>query len=158
MEHLTTTWIRKVHWSHQCKSKEQYLFNEGRNQILMLLSVGGPDNRLTWECKIVSYCSIQKLDLDMLIAAHTTTGHCWVDPVECIMLLLNIAFQNVLLTHEECNATIEKTLKQCGGLENIRKKALQPPKVEEAWAKSIEPICHKDYSMLHWKAETLVEE
>lgn len=76
----------------------------------------------------------------MLIPAHTTTGRCWVEPVECIMLLLNIAFQNVLLTHEECNATIEKTLKLCGGLENIRKKALQSPKVEETWAKSIEPI------------------
>ena len=61
--------------------------------------------------------------------------------MECSMLLQNPAFQNVSLTHRGCHATIEKILKLCGGLEDIGKKALQHPEVQDTWAKSTEPTC-----------------
>ena len=55
----------------------------------------------------------------MLITTRTASRHSWVNPVKRIMSLVNLAFQNFLLTREECNATIEQILKPCGEIEDI---------------------------------------
>ena len=61
------------------------------------------------------------LDLDMLIAAQTAPGHSWANPVERLMHLLNLAYQNVVNSREFCSADTEKKLKNYTGMADIQK-------------------------------------
>lgn len=78
--------------------------------ILLLYTDGGPDHRLTYySVKVALICLFIDLDLDLLIAARTAPGHSWLNPVERVMSILNLAIQNIALAH---NATenMEKVL------------------------------------------------
>ena len=64
--------------------------------ILVLFTDGGPDHRPT---------------LDMLVAARTAPGHSFVNPVERIMSLLNIALYGVALERSKMSEQFESVLR-----------------------------------------------
>ena len=66
-------------------------------------------------------------DLDML----TAPGHSWVNPVEGMMSFLNLAYKNVTNSREFCSACVEKKLKKCIGMVDIRKLCVSGDKVRE---------------------------
>ena len=70
-------------------------------------------------------------DLDMLITARTAPGHSWVNPVEGLMSFLNLAYKNVTTSREFCSADMEKKLKKCTGMVDIRKLCVSGDKVRE---------------------------
>jgi len=53
-----------------------------------------------------------KLDLDLLVAVKTSLGHSWKNPIECIMLILNLGLQYVGLMHSEISEELEKNVIQ----------------------------------------------
>ena len=69
--------------------------------ILLLYTDGGPDHRLTYySVKCALICLFIDLDLDFLVAARTAPGHSWINPVERVMSILNLALQNVAIARE----------------------------------------------------------
>ena len=66
--------------------------------ILLLFTDGGPDHRLNYESVKMSLVSVFKAcNLDQIVAARCAPGQSWVNPVERVMSLLNLALQNVAL-------------------------------------------------------------
>ena len=74
--------------------------NKGDNtkQVVLLISDGGPDHRLTFlSVKVAMIALFQSLDLDMLIAIPTCPYQSWTNLAERVMSTLNLALQNVSL-------------------------------------------------------------
>ena len=61
----------------------------------------------------------------------TAPGHSWVNPVEGMMSFLNLAYKNVTNSREFCSAGVEKKLKKCIGMVDIRKLCVSGDKVRE---------------------------
>jgi len=92
--------------------------------FLIIYSDRGPDHRVTYEGVNLSLAAVfRALDLEILVAGCTAPGHSWVNPVKQIMSVLNLAFQNIALSRQECSAEVEQVLRSCGGMQDIRKKA-----------------------------------
>ncbi|KAG5274658.1 hypothetical protein AALO_G00138720, partial [Alosa alosa] len=103
--------------------------------FLIIYSDGGPDHRVTYEGVKLSLAAVFKaLDLDILVAGRTAPGHSWANPVERIMSVLNLAFQNIALSRQECSAEVEQVLRSCGGMQDIRKKADMVEKLRDEWS------------------------
>ena len=93
------------------------LLQEDPKPILMIFTDGGPDHRLTYESVKVSLIALFKAaNLDMLIAGRCAPGQSWVNPVERVMALLNLALQNVSLGREQVDEATECKKKQVKGL------------------------------------------
>lgn len=111
------------------------------NPILLIFSDGGPDHRVTYHSvKLALILIFKNQDLDILVAGRTAPGHSWINPVERIMSILNIAMQNAALARTECNSDIEHILKSANSMADIRKKAEHVGDLKNAWIRSLEPI------------------
>ena len=100
--------------------------------LLMIYSDSGPDHRLIYHSVQLSLISVfVNLDLDILIAVRTAPGHSWANPVERLMSLLNLSYQNVANSRGFCSADTEKKLKKCTGMADIRKLCVSDEKVRE---------------------------
>ena len=98
----------------------------------MIYSDSGPDHRLIYHSVQLSLISVfVNLDLDILIAVRTAPGHSWANPVERLMSLLNLSYQNVANSRGFCSADTEKKLKKCTGMADIRKLCVSDEKVRE---------------------------
>ncbi len=76
--------------------------------ICFIFSDGGPDHRLTYESVKMSLVALFKAtNLDMLVACRCAPGQSWMNPVERIMALLNLALQNTALERSPCTPEIE---------------------------------------------------
>ena len=92
---------------HATEIKE--LLQDHVKLVLMIYSNGGSDHRLTYHSVQLSLISVfVNLDLGMLIAARTAPEHSWANPIERLMSLLNLAYQNVANSRKFCSADIEK--------------------------------------------------
>ena len=61
---------------------------------LFLYSDGGPNHRLTYVSVQLSLIALfLNFDLDILIACRTAPSHCWANPVERIMSIINLGLQ-----------------------------------------------------------------
>ena len=68
---------------------------DNTNQVVLLISDGGPDHRLTFlSVKVAMIALFRSLDLDMLIAIQTCLYQSWTNLAERV---LNLALQNVSL-------------------------------------------------------------
>ena len=124
---------------HAVEMKE--LLQSCANPVLMIFSDGGPDHRLTYHSVQLSLIALFfMLDVDLLIAVRTAPGHSWVNPVERLMSLLNLAYQNVAHSREYCSADVEQKLKRCNSMADIRKLSENDESVREAWPKSVQPM------------------
>ena len=102
----------------------------------MLFSDGGPDHQVTFHSVQMSLISIFKEKiLDMLIATRTTTGHSWANPAECVISLLNLAYQNNVILRDFCGSEFEQQLKKCSGMEDIRKISRDNFQYQQEWSK-----------------------
>jgi len=116
---------------HASELKELLQFRA--NPVLMIFSDGGPDHRLTYHSVQLSPISLFfMLDVDLLIADRTAPGHSWANPVERLMSLLNLAYQNVAHSREHCSADVEQKLRRCTGMADIRKLSENDELVREA--------------------------
>ncbi|CAM4672065.1 unnamed protein product [Leuciscus chuanchicus] len=109
--------------------------------FLIIYSDGGPDHRVPYEGVKLSLAAVfRALDLDIHVAGRTAPGHSWANPVEQIMSVLNLAFQNIALSRQERSAEVEQVLRSCGGMQDIRKKADMVQKLRDEWSGSVKSI------------------
>src|SRR6266498_3633609 len=72
--------------------------------ILCLYTDGGPDHHCTYTRVQLSYiCLFLALDLDYFVAVQTPPQHSWKNPVERIMLILNLGLQGIGLMRTKMN-------------------------------------------------------
>lgn len=100
-----------------------------------MITNDGPENRVNFDSvKIPLLLMFKELELDMFVAIWTAPGHSYVNPVERIMSILNIGFQNIAL--ERASSESDETIKKCKNLEDLRKH----PEIRDDWNASLQPL------------------
>lgn len=90
-------------------------------KILMKFTDGGTDQRNTLEAvKCASICTFLEMNLGMLILARCAPRQSWINPAERIMSILNLGLQNCSLERIKCEEEVEKEIRKCGSMANIR--------------------------------------
>lgn len=64
----------------------------------------------------------------------------YVNPAERVMSILNLALQNVALERKESTEKMNKVLKSCNSMADVRNLAEKTPEVKTAWIESVEPV------------------
>lgn len=80
--------------------------------------------------KCASICVFKEMNLDMMILARCATGHSYVNPTERVLSVLNLALQNVVLERKESAEKINKILKSCNSMADVRNFAEKTPEVK----------------------------
>ena len=108
--------------------------------VIMKFTDGGTEQRNNLELvKCASIIILKELNLDMYIFARCAPGHSWFNPAERIMSILNLGLQNVSLECQQGSEVTEKALKDCNGMNDIRKLAEKSPDMKNIWAESVTP-------------------
>lgn len=108
--------------------------------ILALYTDGGPDHRPTYGSVQVALLGVfKRYDLDMLVACRTAPGQSFINPVERIMSLLNLALQGIALERSPMAAEYEDLLKSCSSMAEIRETAAKTPSLQSAYVNSVQP-------------------
>lgn len=108
---------------------------------LLKFTDDGTDQRNTLESvKCASICVFKEMNLDMMILARCAPGHSYVNPAERVMSILNLALQNVALERKESTEKMNKVLKSCNSMADVRNLAEKTPEVKTAWIESVEPV------------------
>ena len=128
--------------------------------VLGLYTDGGLDHNPTHSSVQLALITVfRKLNLDSLIAVCTAPGGSFINPVECIMSLLNLAMQGVALERKKVGDSVEKILQSCNSMSDIRAAAVKNKEVEEAYIDSIQPVltllCER-FSRVKLKEEPMV--
>ena len=109
--------------------------------ILLGYTDGGPDHRLTYATTQLSLFAVFiLLDLDMLAMARTAPHHSYRNPVERIMSLLNLAFQNVALCRTSMLQEFEAAIKNANSMKAIRELAFKNEQLGCALLESMLPV------------------
>jgi hypothetical protein len=110
--------------------------------VLLKFSDGGTDHRNTLESvKCASICLFKEMNLDMLILARCAPGHSWCNPAERCMSLLNLGLQNCALERSHCSSDdLEKLIKKCGSMKEIRTAATKHQDLQQGYRDSIESV------------------
>ena len=91
------------------------------NKVLVIVSDGGPDHRVTFgSVQVASLSLFCSLDLDMLVCVRTCPYQSWTNVAERIMSTLNLALQNVSLARSNMSQRAEAVLKKKKTLDEIR--------------------------------------
>lgn len=97
--------------------------NGMKKKPYFLMTDGGPEHRTTFESVKVSLIHLfRQTGVNHLIAMRAAPGQSYVNPVERIMSILNIALQNCALQRSERGKPVEQLIKGCQCLDDIRKK------------------------------------
>lgn len=89
--------------------------------IMVIVSDGGPDHRVTFKSVQVSSLTLfTALDLDMLICVRTCPYQSWTNIAERIMSTLNLALQNVSLARQSMGDHAESMVKNKNTLAELR--------------------------------------
>ena len=109
--------------------------------ILGLYTDGGPDHNPTHaSVQLALITDFRRLDLDLLIAVCTAPGGSYLNPVERIMSVLNLAMQGVALERKQMGNDVEKVLSTSNSMADIRAAAVKKKEVKEAYVDSLEPV------------------
>lgn len=131
----------------------------GVKPIHIKYSDGGTEHRtLLIKVQLSLMATFKLLGLDLLIACRTAPGQSWQNPVERVMAILNIGLQNCALEREQATEDIEKLLKRCTSMSEIRKAAEKTPELVDAWTTSVTPVLNTiraRYSRLKLKGEPI---
>lgn len=109
--------------------------------VLLKFSDGGTDHRnnvQSVQCSLI--CIFKELDLELLVAARCAPGQSWTNPVERVMSVLNLGLQNCSLSRTACDDDIEKIIRKCNGMEDVRKAEIENPGLRDAWSASIQEV------------------
>ena len=110
------------------------------SSILLVYTDDGPYHRLTYALVQISLISLcLERDLDFLCAVRTPPHNSWKNPVERIMLIINIALQSVGIMRG-CTQSFENQLKGCKNLASIRQCSVQNPGLEDEVINAIEAV------------------
>jgi len=117
------------------------LNNQNENKpYLFLYTDGGPDHRVTYvRVQMALIALYLKLDLDMLVAVRTPPGHSWKNPVERIMSILNLGLQSIGLMRNEMSEELEKIMKKCNSMDDIREQSKNKRNLKEELIGSLQP-------------------
>jgi len=108
--------------------------------FLFLYTDGGPDHRVTYlRVQIALITIFLALDLDILIALHTPPGHLWKNPVERIMLTLNLGLQCIGLMRNKMDEDFETIIKNCNSMDDIRNESKMYPSIIDELHTSLQP-------------------
>lgn len=110
--------------------------------LLYKFTDGGTYQRNTLESvKCASVCLFRELNLDMLVLGRCAPGHSFINPAERVMSILNLGLQNVALERSPCgDETMDKLVKQCNSMNDIRAKNTKHPGLKEAWQHCIAEV------------------
>ena len=126
---------------------------------MLLVSDGGPDQRLTYYSVQVSLlCVFLERNLDMLIAVRTCPYQSWQNIAERIMSTLNLGLQNVALARKEMPEEFEKLIANKSTLDAIRDVVTQNPNLKPQLLESVsQPITllRKQFMALKIKEEKM---
>ena len=108
--------------------------------ILVIVSDGGPDHRVTYgSVKVSAIALFRALDLDMLICLRTCPYQSWQNIAERIMSTLNFALQNVSLARRPMDPEFEKLLQSKNSLLEVRETIEKNPNLGCALKDSMSP-------------------
>lgn len=112
-----------------------------KKNILIVYTDGGPERMITYESVRVPLCTLFKRNpnIDIHIALRTAPGQSYVNYVERIMSILNIALQNCSLTREQLSLVVEEVIQKCKGWEDFRKH----PEIRPDWESSLRKMILK---------------
>ena len=112
-----------------------------QKSILSLYSDGGPDHTVTHVSVQVSLIALfLTLDLDFLCASRTALSHSWRNPVERVMLTLNLGLQRIGLMREKGDSDFEAEVAKCKSLVALRDAAEHVPNFRSSALDSIAPV------------------
>ena len=113
----------------------------GNKSVLLVLSDGGPDHRLSYGSVQVSLLALFFcLNLDMLIAVCTCPYQSWTNPAERVMSILNLALQNVSLERKEMDEESEKLMKNKNNMQAVRDVIKSHPALKQKIGDSLKPV------------------
>ena len=116
-------------------------FSGQKKPIMVLISDGGPDHRVTFgSVKVACMCLFRALDLDMLICIRTCPNQSWQNLAERVMATLNFALQNVALSRSKMSGQLEELVKNKNTLQDIRTLIESSPEVGEELIDSMSPV------------------
>ena len=117
------------------------LLEDHVNAVHLIYSDEGPDHHLTYHSVQLSLISLfLELKIDMLITGRTAPMHSWANPVEHLMSVLSLVYQNFDYSTEFCGGETEHKLKSCTGMANTCKLCEKNKRVCEKWLISIHPM------------------
>lgn len=110
-------------------------------QILLLISDGGSDHRVTFlSVKVALIALFLKLDVDMLIAIRICPYQSWSNMAERVMSTLNLALQNVSLAREEMAPELEAKIRYKTTLTALREVIHDTSQLSAAYCDSMSPV------------------
>lgn len=105
---------------------------------LLLFTDGGPEHRTTYESAKLSLIHVfRHTKVELLVAARTAPGQSFINLVERVMSIINIALQSVAVERSSCSEEVEAALKGCGTVDSIHKKEAL---VKQEWTQSIATV------------------
>lgn len=109
--------------------------------VLGIYSYGGPDHNPTHASVQLAHIAVfMKLDLDILIAVRTAPGGSYLNPVERIMSILNIALQGVALERGKMTEALEKVMSNCNSMADVRSASTRCVELKDAFSDSMQPV------------------
>ena len=124
--------------------------------FLCLLTDGGCDHSIKYlfvRCALLALFKV--CNFDILNVGRCAPYHSFVNPAERCMSLLNIGLQGLALERDNAGP-FESTLKSCGTIKSIRRKATECQGLKEAYTSSIDAPIQKvesSFSMLDLKGK-----
>ena len=116
-------------------------FVGGNKSVLLVLSDGGPDHRLSYGSVQVSLLALLfRLNLDMLIAVRTCPYQSWTNPAERVMSILNLALQNISLERKEMDEQSEKLMKNKNNMQAVRDVIKSHPALKQKIEDSLKTV------------------
>ena len=109
--------------------------------ILMIMSDGGPDHRLSYgSVQIGLLCLFFCLNCDILIALSTCPYQSWTNPAERVMSVLNLALQNTSLQREEMSSDLEILVKNKNSMKAVRAEIEAHPSLGDGINHAVQPV------------------
>ena len=114
---------------------------ESTNHVVLVVSDGGPDHRVTYlSVKVAMIALFKSLDLDMLIAIRTCPYQSWSNLAERAMSTLNLALQNVSLARAAMDPEFEGMIRNKCTLTELRAAIDKSPPLAVALRDSMSPV------------------
>ncbi len=112
----------------------------GDKSILLIMSDGGPDHRLSYGSVQVALLALfLRLNLDMLIAVRTCPYKSWTNPAKRVMSILNLALQIVSLERKAMDETSERLVKNDNSVKAVRETIKRHPEMHLK-IESLQPV------------------
>ena len=104
-----------------------------RKPIMVVVSDGGPDHRVTFgSVKVSNVCLFKTLDLYMLVHVRNCPYQSWQNIAERVMSTLNLALQNVSLSRLSMPSEFEALICNKNTLGDVRKEIKKKPELSDA--------------------------